>query len=207
MDSITGGDVYIGCAESYLIKYLAKAVKNLNAKYDNIHYHITSGGTEQVIEKLERGILDIAFIVEPPELSRYNYLDIPETDKWGVYMLRDCPLAEKECITVDDLLPYPVFCSEQSVRADMPRWAGEKADKLNFIANFNLANNSFVFVREGLGVALSFEKIIDVKETTDLTFRPLEPPLYNKMCVIWKKYQMFTPVAEMLLEEIKNVIQ
>lgn len=207
MDSITGGDVYIGCAESYLIKYLAKAVKNLNAKYDNIHYHITSGGTEQVIEKLERGILDIAFIVEPPELSRYNYLDIPETNKWGVYMLRDCPLAEKERITVDDLLPYPVFCSEQSVRADMPRWAGEKADKLNFIANFNLANNSFVFVREGLGVALSFEKIIDVKETTDLTFRPLEPPLYNKMCVIWKKYQMFTPVAEMLLEEIKNVIQ
>ena len=84
---------------------------------------------------------------------------------------------------------------------------GEKAEKLNVMANFNLANNSFVFVREGLGIELSFEKIIDVKETTDLTFRPLEPPLYNKMCVIWKKYQMFTPVAEMLLEEIKNVIQ
>lgn len=207
MDSITGGDVYIGCAESYLIKYLAKAVKSLNEKYDNIHYHITSGGTEQVIEKLERGILDMAFIVEPPELSRYNYIDIPEADKWGVYMLRDCPLAQKEYITVDDLLPYPVFCSEQSVKADLPRWAGEKAEKLNVIANFNLANNSFVFVREGLGLGLSFEKIIEVNENTDLVFRPLEPPLYNKMCVIWKKYQMFTPVAELLLDEIKNVIQ
>ncbi len=207
MDSITGGDVYIGCAESYLIKYLAKAVKKLNEKYENIHYHITSGGTEQVIEKLERGILDMAFIVEPPELSKYNYLDIPEADKWGIYMLRDCPLTQKEYITVDDLLPYPVFCSEQSVKADLPRWAGEKAEKLNVIANFNLANNSFVFVREGLGLGLSFEKIIEVNENTDLTFRPLEPPLYNKMCVIWKKYQMFTPVAELLLEEIKKVIQ
>ena len=30
MDDIAGGDVYIGCAESYLIKYLAFAVKRLN---------------------------------------------------------------------------------------------------------------------------------------------------------------------------------
>ncbi len=205
MDSITGGDVYIGCAESYLIKYLAKAVKNLKEKYPNIHYHITSGGTEQVIEKLERGILDMAFIVEPPELSRYNYLDIPESDKWGVYMLRECPLAEKESITIDDLLPYPVFCSEQSVKADLPRWCGEKAEQLNVIANFNLANNSFVFVREGLGLGLGFEKIIEVNEKSDIIFRPLDPPLYTKMCVIWKKYQIFTPVAELLLKEIKNI--
>ena len=29
MDDITGGDIYIGCAESYLVKYLARAVKNV----------------------------------------------------------------------------------------------------------------------------------------------------------------------------------
>ena len=32
MDDITGGDIYIGCAESYLIKYLAAAVRNLNER-------------------------------------------------------------------------------------------------------------------------------------------------------------------------------
>lgn len=74
MDDIAGGDVYIGCAESYLIKYLAQAVKNLNLRYDGIHYHITSGDTEQVTERLDRGLFDMAFIVEPPDLSKYNYL-------------------------------------------------------------------------------------------------------------------------------------
>ena len=29
MDDITGGDIYIGCAESYLVKYLARAVKKV----------------------------------------------------------------------------------------------------------------------------------------------------------------------------------
>ena len=28
LDNITGGEVHIGCAESYLIKYLAQAIKN-----------------------------------------------------------------------------------------------------------------------------------------------------------------------------------
>ena len=94
MDDITGGDVFIGCAESHLIKYLAQAVGRLNRRYPGIHYHITSGDTEQVTEKLNRGLFDMAFIVEPPDLSRYNYLEVPETDTWGAIMRKDCPLAE-----------------------------------------------------------------------------------------------------------------
>lgn len=70
LGEITGGDIYVGCAESYLIKYLAHAVRKLNKQYSNIHYHITSGDTGQVTERLDRGLLDVAFIVEPPDLSK-----------------------------------------------------------------------------------------------------------------------------------------
>ena len=114
MDDITGGDIYIGCAESYLVKYLARAVKKLSSIYPNIHYHVTSGDTEQVTERLDRGLLDMAFIVEPPDLSKYNYLEVPDYDTWGVLMRKDYPLATKEAIIFDDLLDIPIFCSEQS---------------------------------------------------------------------------------------------
>lgn len=206
MDDITGGDVYIGCAESYLIKYLARAVKELHKQYPGIQYHITSGGTEQVVERLDRGLFDMSVIVEPPDLSKYNYLEVPECDKWGAVMRKDCPLAEKKEITVEDLLPYPIFCSEQSAKADLPRWCGEKADRLNILATFNLANNGAVFVREGLGIQLTFDHLIEMTEAGPLCFRPLSPALYNKMYVIWKKYQVFTPAAQLLLEEVKKVL-
>lgn len=39
-----------------------------------------SGDTEPVAERLDRGLLDLAVIVEPPNLSKYNYLTIPESD-------------------------------------------------------------------------------------------------------------------------------
>ncbi|WP_195420927.1 LysR family transcriptional regulator [Faecalicatena contorta] len=206
MDDITGGDVYIGCAESYLIKYLAFAVKRLRRRYPGIHYHTISGDTEIVAERLDRGLSDMAFIVEPPDLSKYNYLEVPENDTWGAIMRKDCPLAEKKAIELEDLLPYPIFCSEQSAKVDLPRWCGEKIDQLNIMATFNLTNNGAVFVREGLGIALTFDRIIEITPDSKLCFRPISPALHTKMYVIWKKYQVFTPAAQLLLDELKQVL-
>ena len=111
----------------------------------------SSGDTEQVTERLDRGLLDMAFIVEPPDLSKYNYLEVPEYDTWGVLMRKDNPLAAKEAIAFDDLLDIPIFCSEQSAKMDLPRWCSDNLDRLNILATFNLCNNGAVFVREGLG--------------------------------------------------------
>lgn len=206
LGEITGGDIYIGCAESYLIKYLAYAVKKLNEQYTNIHYHITSGDTEQVTERLDRGLLDFAFIVEPPDLSKYNYLEVPEQDTWGVLMRKDCPLAEKSQIEIEDILPYPIFCSEQSAKVDLPRWCGENTEQLNIMATFNLTGNATIFAREGLGLTLTFDRLIELDEKGDLCFRPITPTLQTKMYVIWKKYQVFTPVSQLLLDVFKQTL-
>ena len=50
---------------------------------------------------------------------------------------------------------------------------------------------------------LSFDKLADTGADSELCFRPLTPPLETKMYVIWKKYQVFTPIAELLLNELK----
>lgn len=84
LDSITGGEIRIGCAESVQIKYLARAIKAFKEKYPNFMFHIFSGDTEPVAERLDRGLLDIAVIVEPPNLSKYNYLPVPGSDKWAL---------------------------------------------------------------------------------------------------------------------------
>lgn len=126
LDDITGGDVVIGCSESYHIRYLAQIIREFQKKYPGLRYHIKSGDTAQVTEKLDRGLYDFAVIVEPPDLSKYNYLTLPEPDTWGLLMRRDNPLAEKDRIRIDDLYGIPIFCSEQAAKADLPRWCGEK---------------------------------------------------------------------------------
>lgn len=204
LGTVTGGDVYMGCAESHLVKYLARAIKDFKQLYPGFRYHIQSGNTEQVTERLDRGLLDMALIVESPNLSHYNYIEIPGVDTWGLLMRKDHPLAKKETITADDLIGIDLICSEQSMKADIPRWCGQKADALNFTGFTNLFYNGSVFVREGLGCMLTFANLADTGSDSDLCFRPLFPVLENKMYIIWKKYQVFTPIAELLIKELSE---
>lgn len=204
LDNITGGEVHIGCAESYLIKHLARVIREFKKDYPLFRYHLTSGNTEQVVERLDRGLIDFAFIVEPPNLERYNYIEIPGTDIWGLIMRKEHPLAKKKEIVFDDLIGLDLICSEQGMKFDIARWCGEKTDKLNLGGTINLCYNGSIFVEEELGCMLGFEHLISTGEDSPLCFRPLIPQLETKMYVIWKKYQIFTPIAELLLEELKE---
>ncbi len=204
LNNITGGEVHIGCAESHQIKYLARIIKEFREDYPLFRYHLTSGNTEQVVERLDRGLIDFAVIVEPPNLSKYNYIEVPETNAWGLVVKKDDPLASKERIEADDLIGLPIICSAQAMQVDIPRWCGEKADMLDLSGTINLAYNGSVFVKEGVGYMLSFDNLVDTGTNSPLTFRPLNPPLETKMYVIWKKYQVFTPIAELLIDEMKN---
>ena len=105
---------------------------------------------------------------------------------------------------MEDLLGLPLICSRQGITEDFPRWFGEKVDRLNIVATFNLAYNAGILVREGMGYALSFDKLINTGLDSELCFRPLMPALETKLYLVWKKYQVFTRVAEVFLKQLQQ---
>ena len=204
LDEINGGDIHIGCAESNGIAHVIRVIKSLQKKYPHIRYHFYSSGTDAVSERLDRGLLDVAVIIQEVDLSKYNYLKVPSSDRWGLIMRKDSPLAEHSCIHLNDLMNIPLILSRQAMREEMPRWFGETQDKLNIVATYDLLFNTSVMVREGFGYVLGFDGLVNTGPDSDICFRPLEPALESPMYIIWKKYQMFTPLASLLLEELKR---
>ena len=204
LDDITGGDLYFGLAESYQIRHLARELRTLKEQYPGLKYHITSGDTEQVTEKLDKGLLDFAVICDVPSDRKYESIAFPEGDTWGLILPSDAPLAKKEVICIDDLVGLPLFTSEQGWSGDIKTWAGERFEELHLEGSFRLAYNASMFVREGLGYQLSFQNLVDTSERSGLTFRPLSPKLETKLYIIWNRYQTFTPIAERFLSQINN---
>lgn len=204
LNDITGGDIYLGLAESYQIRYLAREIKTFRRQYPFLRYHITSGDTEQVTEKLDKGLLDFAVLAEKPDAGKYGYLVFPDADVWGLVFSKDDPLAEKERITAEDLKGLPLFCSEQSWQNDIPAWCGDTMPLLRLEGSFRLSYNGSMFAREGLGYLLTFEHLVDTSPDSELVFRPLFPRLETKLYLIWKKYQSFSPIAQRFLEQLKR---
>lgn len=77
-------------------------------------------------------------------------------------------------------------------------------DKLCLEGSFRLSYNASLFVKEGLGFLLTFDRLIDTGPKSGLVFRPLSPRLETKIYLIWKKYQAFTPIAQRLLAKLKE---
>ena len=204
LDDITGGELFLGLAESYQIKYIADAIRELKKRCPKLRYHVTSGDTEQVADKLQKGLLDFVVLAEEPDPKKYDFLPLPEADVWGLVLPSDDPLAKKKTFKPKDLVGLPLFCSEQAWNNEITAWAGDYFEKYHPEGSFKLSYNGSIFTKSGLGYLLTFDKLIDVSPESGLVFRPLSPKLETKLYLVWKKFQTHTPIAERFLQEIRT---
>ena len=74
-------------------------------------------------------------------------------------------------------------------------WLGYPVEKLNIVGLYNLIYNASVMVREGLGIALTLEGLINTTGNTPLRFVPLKPRITARLVLAWRKGVMFCPAA------------
>lgn len=202
---VESGDIYIGGGESYAIDAVAKAAKALITEHPNIKFRFFSGDTEEVAARLDKGLLDFGILVEPADLSGYEFIRLPRKDTWGVLMRKDSPLAEKEFITPEDLWDKPLIRSKHTLeKNELSGWFKREGEKLNTVATYNLLYNASLLVKEGLGYAVGLDNIINTSGDSKLCFRPLQPKLETSLAVVWKKYQVFSKPCEIFLNYLKN---
>lgn len=61
----------------------------------------------------------------------------------------------------------------------------------NITVTYNLLFNAFLFVKEVLGYAISFDKIIHTSDNSHLFFHPLPLKMEIEMSIIWKNIKYF----------------
>lgn len=202
-DEIIFGGIYIGAAETDSMRSIADICVNLNKKYPDIHYHLFSGNSQDVLEKLDNGLIDFGILVEPSDIKKYNYIKLPMFDTWGLLMKKNNPLAKKEYITSKDLLNTPLLCSKQALENnELTGWFETNIEKLNIVATYNLIYNAALFVEQGLGSAITLDKLVNVTGNSNLCFKPFYPSLKANLILVWKKYQVFSKASQKFLDEL-----
>ena len=204
-DQVIVGDVYIGTGETDAVRFIAKAARELYQTYPGIHYHISSGNAQFVLEQLDKGLIDFGIVFDSVDHAKYNSFEMPYKDIWGVLMRRDSPLAAKEAISPKDLWDKPLILSQQGDnRGALTSWMQKEISELEIVATYNLLFNASLMVEEGLGYAIGFDKIIHTSGNSNLCFRPLTPKREASMNIIWKKYQVFSKASEKFIQKISK---
>ena len=207
MGSAVAGNVLIGSGETCVLKVVTDMMAQMREDYPGIRFEIYSGNAEEVTERLEKGLLDFGVLVEPADVTRYNSLRLPSKDTWGLILRRDHPLAQKDRIRREDLAGIPLIVSRQAAGVQKAGneyldWFGGDYGSLNIVAGYSLMYNGALMVKSGIGCAVGLDQVVNTTETSDLCFRPFDPPLEAGIVVVWKKYQVFSRPAELLLEKM-----
>ncbi len=102
--SLTEGDILIGSTITALDEFLFEYLKVFHRKYPNVKYRIFTQSSNQTIQKLNSGLIDVAFVTTPfdgnPNLIKYELNDFENIiiagDKFKNILKKNINLKELE---------------------------------------------------------------------------------------------------------------
>lgn len=199
------GDVFIGCGEHRTSFPIIQLIQSIQADYPEIKFHFFSSNADAIIERLEKGLLDVGILLEPQINSKYDYRKLPFQETWGVLMRKDSPLAAKETLNFSELSGLPLIMPSQTSNSHrITTFFAEELTTPNTVATYNLIYNASLMVEAGMGYALCIGGLINTAGNHPLTFRPLSPTLHSDVYLFFKKYQMFSKATKLLISRIEQ---
>lgn len=192
------GTISIGSGEFRSTEYLAKIIAEFRKKYPNVKYEIYSGNANNIRDYIERGFLDIGLMSEPIDMRKYNFVNMPVKEQWGVFVPSNSSLSQKESIRPEDLAGMSVVTATGDFnQSRIGKWLGDVKDRVDIAATANLPYNEAVLAKENIGVMLS----INLNCTYEnLRFIPLQPVLEISTVLGWKKEQIFSATTSTFID-------
>ena len=201
--SITG-DVYIGCGEYRSTVSIMQLIRSIQEEYPDICFHFFSSNADAIIERLDKGLLDMGFLLEPEISPRYDCKKLPLHEAWGILMRKDAPLAARESLSFSELADFPLIMPNQTFNNHrMATYLADAKIEPHTVATYNLIYNAGLMVEAGIGYALCIDELINTAGNHPLTFRPLAPPLYSDVYLFTKKYQVLSKAAKLFISRLE----
>lgn len=187
---------------------ILQAAASLHTKHPQVTFQFYSGDATDIMEQLDHGMLDFATLLPPVDITKYEYLTLPDTSIWGVLMKKDSEFASLDVIKKDDLLQMPLILHRRiGLQQTIADWAGVDLDRLHITATYNVMQGTALpFVQNNLGCLVTARNQLAPELDGSVVFRPLEPELKIRYNLVWKRKNVFSNAAQAFLEGVRNGI-
>lgn len=207
-DGDVEGVVSVGCGDLGAVRVLPELFRAFHARYPGVRFDLYTATADLVRERMERGLTDVGLLLEPVNMEKFEFIRLRERERWVVAMHPDAPLAQKACVTPEDLKGLPLILPHRlNVQSELANWFGDAFDGLNVLFTSNLPANSSIMVRHGLAYALLLGGSISLWDERKIACRPLSPELTASSVLAWKRAQPFAPAAERFIRFMRDALE
>ena len=154
------GDIRIGAGESVHFGLIMEAARQLQKQHPRIRFHIVTGDGRTTMTRLDRGLIDFAFVYGRLDPAKYQELPLPVRDQWVLFLRKDDELAKQDTIKASDLWHRPLLFSRQALSLsthgdELLNWLQKPLEELHIAGSYTLLYNATLMVKEVNGNLVS----------------------------------------------------
>lgn len=206
-ESNLSGNIAFGAGEINAVNTLADIIAGFQKQFPDVSFDLFTNTTDVIKEKMEQGLLDIALLQEPIDMTNYNFLKLPQPEVLGILMRKDAELASYASIAPEDLVHKQVVLpSRLNLRSSILNWRSSYIAQIHIVGTCNLLCNVELLVERNNYYAITVE--IPARLNTNLCFRALTPAMQSQVFLAWRRdirqsltVQKFIAFARSFLEE------
>lgn len=196
------GRVSIGCGELLSVEELSDMISAFQRRHPLVRFHLHSGYNDDTKEKIEQGILDLGLLVEPVDISKYEFVRMRQREEWGILIHRSSPLSRLEAVHPEDLSGQSMITTMDSpIFRELASWMGGRMEHSQISGTYNLLYNAAMIARKS-GVPVMCLRLNCHYD--DLVFVPMRPKLELSSVLAWKEHQPSSPSVSAFIEFIKK---
>lgn len=202
------GHISIGCVEADNSDTLSMVLEEFITDYPEVTFSIFSGTGEDIIDKIDRGLLDVGVLLNPISTEKYDFVSLPRKEKWGILVEKTSFLAQKTSLEPKDLIGVPlVFPVRKDVHKMFSKWMNKEIDELNIAGDYNLIFNVFSLVENKIASALAIEGAVVHRHFENYRFIPLQPSLETQCVFAWRKNVEFSPLVQEFIKRMNHAFE
>lgn len=202
---IVCGTIKIGLTEAMGSRVAAAYMKKFQGKYPRVLFDLYNGMADNIKEMVEHGDLDLGLVLDPVDISKFEYIKLPKNERWGILVRKDHALAKKEVITVDDIRKYALLMPKrEKALSHILNWMKCEEKDLQIQAYYNLLSNAALLVEAGMGCAVCLEGALSVHASPDICFRQVMPEHMTGSVILWKRNHRLFRAASLFIRMIRE---
>lgn len=196
------GTVSIGLVEGMAPDIAAEWFSGFLKEHPQVRFRILDGNSDDLIEKMRGGLIGLAVITAPYDQQLLNSFQVGQ-ERMAALMRRDHPLAERESLNVEDLLPEPLIVPSRKAHVDtIRRWFRGTGENPGIICEMDNYLDAAALAGRGVGISI-FPQTAYVMNDSLIQKEILAPNTAVDYLFVWRKGHQLSLLEETFIDYVK----
>lgn len=201
------GKISIGLVEGSAPNIAASWIDSFLKKYNKAEFSIIDGNSDELIQKLRSGLIDLAVITSPCDNTLLNSFRVGQ-ERITAFMSKDHPLANLEGNTIDlvQLKGEPLIIpSRQSMNTLIYKWFKEINSEPKIICRMDNYLDVAALSGRNIGISL-FPKTSYILNPNIVTKEVINPYRDVEYLFVWLKGKPLSLLDEAFIDHVKEQV-